>query len=65
MQTLLELDQILAGIDRDEPFSPLAIRVPRGKSGGSKPVALPDGYLDQLEDDTPPGAEAEDASSGG
>jgi nifR3 family TIM-barrel protein len=60
-----ELERILAGIDRDEPFSPLAMRVPRGKSGGTQTVSLPDGYLDQLDDDSPPGAEAEDPSSGG
>ena len=53
------------GIDRDEPFSPLAMRVPRGKSGGTQKVALPDGYLENLDDDTPPGAEAEDPTSGG
>jgi nifR3 family TIM-barrel protein len=63
--SIAELEQILAGIDRDEPFSPLAIRVPRGKSGGTQKVALPEGYLDQLDDDSPPGAEAEDPGSGG
>jgi hypothetical protein len=63
--SLSELEQILAGIDRDEPFSPLAIRVPRGKSGGTRPVSLPDGYLESLDDDTPPGADAEDPTSGG
>ena len=63
--SVAELEQILAGIDRDEPFSPLAMRVPRGKSGGTQKVALPDGYLDDLDDDTPPGVEAEDATSGG
>ena len=65
VRSLSELEQILAGIDRDEPFSPLAIRVPRGKSGGTRPVSLPDGYLESLDDDTPPGADAEDPSSGG
>jgi len=28
-------------------------------------VALPDGYLERLDDDTPPGPEAEDPTSGG
>ena len=27
---------------------------PRGKSGGTQKVALPEGYLDQRDDDTPP-----------
>jgi nifR3 family TIM-barrel protein len=65
VKSVSELEQILAGIDRDEPFSPLAMRVPRGKSGGTQTVALPDGYLSTLDDDSPPGAEAEDAISGG
>jgi tRNA-dihydrouridine synthase len=63
--TLSELEDALSGIAREEPFSPLAMRVPRGKSGGRQKVALPDGYLDQLDDDRPPCAEAEDPSSGG
>ena len=41
------------------------MRVPRGKSGGRQKVALPEGYLDDLSDATPPGAEAEDPASGG
>ena len=65
VHSIAELAEILAGIDRDEPFSPLAMRVPRGKSGGRQRVALPDGYLNDLDDDSPPGADAEDATSGG
>jgi len=65
VRTLAELEEILAGIDRAEPFSPVAVRAPRGKSGGTQKVALPDGYLDHLDDDTPPCPEAEDPSSGG
>ena len=41
------------------------MRVPRGKTGGRQTVALPAGYLDDLEDATPPGPEAEAADSGG
>jgi hypothetical protein len=41
------------------------MRVPRGKTSGTQQVSLPDGYLDQLEDDIPPPADAEDAISGG
>jgi hypothetical protein len=41
------------------------MRIPRGKSGGAQKVILPDGYLDHLEDDAPPGPEAETAISGG
>jgi nifR3 family TIM-barrel protein len=65
VRDLAELEECLAAIDRDEPFAPGAIRVPRGKSGGRQKVALPDGYLDELEDETPPSPDAEDPTSGG
>ncbi len=65
VQSLAELADILDGVDRMEPFPPSAMRVPRGKRGGAQRVVLPDGYLDQLEDDAPPGPEAEQAISGG
>ena len=45
--------------------TPDAVRVPRGKSAGTQKVALPEGYLDDLEDATPPGVLAEAADSGG
>ncbi|MCX4241363.1 tRNA dihydrouridine synthase DusB [Paraliomyxa miuraensis] len=61
--TLAELRQALAGLDPEERFPPSAMRVPRGKTGGTQKVALPDGYLDDLEDDTPP--QAEEDSDGG
>jgi nifR3 family TIM-barrel protein len=63
--TLSELSTILGEVNREEPFPPTAMRVPRGKSGGAQKVVLPDGYLDHLDDDAPPGPEAETAISGG
>jgi nifR3 family TIM-barrel protein len=63
--SLEELAQLLAQLDGAEPFPAHALRVPRGKSGGRQRVALPDGYLDELDDATPPPAEAEDPASGG
>jgi nifR3 family TIM-barrel protein len=65
VRTLAELAEILAGVDRGQPFPPDAVRVPRGKTGGTQKVALPEGYLDELDDDTPPGVLAEAADSGG
>jgi nifR3 family TIM-barrel protein len=62
---LLELREVLAGVDSAHPFPPEAMRVPRGKTGGTQKVALPEGYLDDLDDATPPGVEAEAADSGG
>lgn len=63
--TLAELDEILAGVDRDDPFPRSALRVPRGKHGGTQKVALPEGWLDERESDLPPPPEAEDETSGG
>ena len=60
-----ELRAILAGVERSLPFPPDAMRVPRGKTAGTQKVALPEGYLDHLDDAIPPGAEAEAADSGG
>jgi nifR3 family TIM-barrel protein len=65
VRTEAELGAILGEVDRSLPFPPEAMRVPRGKSGGTQKVALPPGFLDDLDDATPPGVEAEVADSGG
>jgi tRNA-dihydrouridine synthase len=65
VSSLAELEATLAGADRTLRFPPEAMRLGRGKRGGTQKVALPEGYLDDLEDDTPPGVEAEAADSGG
>ena len=44
---------------------PSAMRVPRGKGSGTQAVSLPENYLLDREDATPPGADAEDEFSGG
>jgi nifR3 family TIM-barrel protein len=62
---LEELAEVLAGVDRSLPYPPEAMRVPRGKTAGTQKVALPEGYLDHLDDDVAPGPEAEAADSGG
>ena len=62
---LEDLRAALQGVDRNQPFPPDAMRVQRGKTAGTQKVALPEGYLDDLEDATPPGVEAEAADSGG
>jgi nifR3 family TIM-barrel protein len=63
--TLAELEDVVRVLDRSETFPADAVRVPRGKTAGRQRVALPEGYLDALDDDTPPLAEAEAALSGG
>jgi hypothetical protein len=60
-----ELAGVLSAVDRDAPYPPEAMRVPRGKTAGTQSVALPEGYLDHLDDDSSPGFEAETADSGG
>lgn len=62
--SLGELLSTLAGFSSDEPFPVSAMRVKRGKTAGVQKVALPEGYLDELDDATPPGAEAEEADGG-
>lgn len=63
--TLVEVLALLGTLDPDEAFPPSAMRVPRGKTAGTQAVALPDGFLDDLDDATPPGIEAEDVGDGG
>jgi hypothetical protein len=65
--TLTELEEILSVLDPELPYPPEAMRVPRGKTSGTQRVALPEGYLDNLDDDTSPGADvdADAASAGG
>ncbi len=63
--TFAELRDVLEALPKDEPFPPRSMRVPRGKTAGTQKVALPDGFLDDLEDPTPPGADAAALASGG
>ena len=65
VSSLEQLKATVANLDPNVDFPPTAMRVPRCKSSGTQVVALPDGYLEQLDDDTPPDAEAEDANDGG
>jgi nifR3 family TIM-barrel protein len=65
LETLAGLDAILAELDPETPYPAEAMRVARGKHGGTQRVALPEGFLDRLDDDTPPGPEADDPGSGG
>src|SRR6185436_2425705 len=65
VSTMAELDGMLAELDPNEPFPPSAMRVPRGKSSGTQSVSLPQGYLDDRDDATPPEEAAENGLSGG
>jgi tRNA-dihydrouridine synthase len=62
--TVDELAAILAEVDRAEPFPESAMRLPRGKTGGTQKVVLPAGFLDDVEGDEPvTGAELEACSA--
>jgi nifR3 family TIM-barrel protein len=65
--TMAELEAALSSADASTPFPPSAMRVPRGKASGRQRVQLPEGYLDELDDDRPPTEEVSEAEelSGG
>ncbi len=65
VETAADVKEALADVDRAQEFPPDAMRVPRGKTAGRQKVSLPEGYLDDLQDATPPAAAAEAAVSGG
>jgi nifR3 family TIM-barrel protein len=52
--TLDEVDELLAGLDQDLPFPDEARRIARGHTNGPRPVNLPAGWLDAVDDPTPP-----------
>jgi nifR3 family TIM-barrel protein len=63
--TLAQLAELFAAVDRSQPFPPSAMRVPRGKTSAVQKVALPQGYLDNIHDATPPLHDADEMDSGG
>ncbi len=65
INTLAELEEVMSQADPTLEFPASALRVPRGKKSGRQRVALPEGYLDDRMDDTPPVPAAEDDFSGG
>ncbi len=54
VSTLAELDDLLAGLDPTLELVPGGERIRRGHTNGPIRVALPDGYLDHLDDLTVP-----------
>jgi nifR3 family TIM-barrel protein len=63
VQHFPELEEVLADIDRDEPFPEHGHLVRRGKRSGTQKVVLPKGFWDDPDDSTPP--ETEEMVSGG
>ena len=54
VEALDELLAILGELDPKEPFPRAALRANRAKGSRTQRVSLPEGYLDQRDDDTPP-----------
>jgi nifR3 family TIM-barrel protein len=65
VETVVQLESLFHDVDRSQPFPPSAMRVVRGKATGTQKVALPLGYLDDLEDDRPLCGSDEDPGDGG
>lgn len=66
VDTLADLEAAVRGLDPLEPFPRAALRVSRGKHSGTQVVSLPEGFLEQLNDDgVPEGADEELGGDGG
>jgi nifR3 family TIM-barrel protein len=64
VETLAVLAAAVSACDPNEPFPRAALRVSRGKHSGTQIVSLPEGFLDQLDDDSVP-VGADEGSEGG
>ena len=49
VDTLADLDRLLAELDADEPFPVHELGTPRGRQGSPRRVALPEGWLDDAD----------------
>ena len=65
IETVAQLEEHFGGVDRSQPFPPSAMRVVRGKTTGIQKVALPAGYLTNLDDAMPLAGSDEDPGDGG
>jgi nifR3 family TIM-barrel protein len=54
VSTIEEMQAALERLDPSQPFPLLALRANRAKGSRKQKVVLPEGYLDNLNDDTPP-----------
>lgn len=52
--SLDQIAEIVQALDMDEPFPVTALRANRAKGSKTQSVRLPEGYLDERDDDTPP-----------
>ncbi|QDV07274.1 tRNA-dihydrouridine synthase C [Planctomycetes bacterium Poly30] len=54
IHTVADLVEAVRPLDPEEPFPVAALRAQRAKGSKTQSVKLPEGYLDDLDDDTPP-----------
>ena len=64
LDSLAELDAAVTRLDHSQPMPVEAMRMARGHTNGPRPVALPDGWLRNVEDLTPPDGGDELVSGG-
>lgn len=65
VESLSHLDDLLATLDPTIELPPENRRIARGHTNGPRKVSLPYGYLDNLDDSTPPSMESELVASDG
>ena len=65
VESMDHLDDLLATMDPTVELPPESRRIARGHTNGPRKVSLPYGYLDNLDDATPPSAESESLADGG
>ena len=56
VDTVAEMRSLVEQLDLSEPFPETALRAGRAKGNKTQKVTLPEGYLDDRDDDTPPKA---------
>lgn len=64
VETRAQFDELLDGLDGSLRQIPGTTAIPRGRNDGPYPVALPDGWLDLVDDPTPPPGADIDVSGG-
>src|SRR5262249_34912996 len=65
VETLSGLDELFRDVDGAQPFPPSAMRVVREKATSTQKAALPAGFLNNLDDDTPSLGADDDTGDGG
>ena len=64
LDSLAELDAAVARLDHSQPMPVEALRMARGHTNGPRPVSLPEGWLGNVDDLTPPDGGDELVSGG-